>query len=104
METRATDEHMTMRMRVCGNGHRFKTYEVHPTVVKYSKRDRAALVRRIEKSIVLWKRDLAIASDFRPAKYAAEKFGITPTRVSQIRRRIAALKSTSSPTKKGNEK
>ena len=77
-------EHATERHRVCDNGHRFKTLEVHPTMVADAREWRCA-VNKIQRRVALWHRDSAIAADPRPTKVVAADYDITDARVRQIR-------------------
>jgi len=75
---------MTWYSRVCENGHRFKTVEVHPPQLADA-REMSCAIRSIHKRIERYKRNIAIAADTRPSRVVAEEHGITDTRVRQIR-------------------
>jgi len=82
---------LTDVMRRCTAGHVFYTVEAHPTQLADAREMRCA-VRRIDRRVALYARDAAIAVDKRPAKIVAAEYGVTDTRVRQIRasfRRIA---------------
>lgn len=77
-------EHRTLFARVCDNGHRFSTAEV-PLTLLADKRETECALRNIERRVALYNRNMAIAKDGRLAKVVAAEYGITDTRVRQIR-------------------
>lgn len=77
-------EHMTANLRECSNGHQFSTREVHVTMLA-DERERRSARNAINHRLARWNRDAAIVADKRPVAEIAEAFGITPTRVRQIR-------------------
>ena len=81
---RFPNEHKIEYARVCDNGHRYVTVEVHPTQLA-DKREMDCAVRRIDRRIAQHRRDLAIAADPRPASVVAAAYDITDARVRQIR-------------------
>ena len=72
------------RTRMCARGHKFPTAEV-PLNHIADQRERRAAQRSIAARIARWERDVAIASDPRPATRVAEELGLTPMRIRQIR-------------------
>jgi len=70
--------------RVCDRNHRFITSEV-PLSFLADKRELDCAIRNVERRIARYERDLEIVTDNRPTKVVAKKFGITDTRVRQIR-------------------
>ena len=77
-------QHSTEHFYLCDNGHRFKTLEVHPTMVADA-RELHCAVNKIQRRVALWHRDSAIAADPRPTKVVAADYDITDARVRQIR-------------------
>ena len=77
-------EHRVLFNRVCDEGHKFMTVEVHVTQLADA-RELSCAVRNIQRRIARWHRDLLIAEDTRPSKVVAAEHGITDTRVRQIR-------------------
>ena len=82
--TRTPELHKIEYHRVCDNGHRFTTVEVHPTQLA-DRREMDCAVRRIDRRIAQHRRDLAIAADPRPTSVVAAAYEITDARVRQIR-------------------
>lgn len=71
------------RRRECGNGHRFTTVEVVPSVVR--ERDYATHLRAAAGRATRHRRDLRIVEDARGASAVAREHGLTEARVRQIR-------------------
>lgn len=88
--TRVIDQHAVAGAmhvlvdRVCANGHRVRTHEVHTTMLA-DKREMRSAVRNIQRRIKLFERDRLIMQDPRPARVVAEEHNITEARVRQIR-------------------
>lgn len=70
--------------RICDRKHRFSTMEVHLSFLG-DKREFDCAVRHVKRRIGMYNRDLVISMDERPASLVAKDFGITATRVRQIR-------------------
>lgn len=81
---RTPELHKIEYQRVCDNGHRYVTVEVHPTQLA-DKREMDCAVRRINRRIEQHRRDVAIAADPRPTSVVAAAYDITDARVRQIR-------------------
>lgn len=77
-------QHSTEHFYLCDNGHRFKTIEVHPTMVADARELRCA-VNNIDRRVARYHRDVAIAADPRPTSVVAAAHNITDARVRQIR-------------------
>lgn len=86
LETRQHPDEMIVRRRECANGHRFSTWEVHPTVVH--KGSNLATQRAIRERRTLWQRDKQIRADTRPLKEIAATWGMTREHVVKIRRGV----------------
>lgn len=72
------------RVYVCAEGHHFSTAETHPKLLA-DRRERSSALRRIDTAVALYKRNAAIRADPRPTRAVAAEYGITPTRVRQLR-------------------
>lgn len=83
LETRATETHATRRRRECDNLHRFETFEVVGPAVN------AGALRRAESTVranrARWQRDRAIRLDSRPPDVVGAEYGMTASRVRDIR-------------------
>lgn len=77
-------DHCVEYKRICDRRHRFSTMEVHLSLLG-DKREFDCAVRHISRRIGRFNRDLMISMDERPAALVAKDFGITATRVRQIR-------------------
>lgn len=86
--------------RLCTEGHRFDTQEVHPTMVADT-RERASAMRAITMRIALWFRDKRIAASSKSVDALAEEHNITKTRVRQIRAAAALAQRASAAKKPG---
>lgn len=75
---------MTTIVRTCVAGHRFGTYEVHKTQLA-DKREMDYAIRNIKRRVDMFHRNRAIMGDPRPTKEVAKDYGLTETRVRQIR-------------------
>lgn len=84
LSTERRHEFRIVNSRICDRGHRFTTSEV-PLTFLADTRELACAIRNVERRIERYNRDLQIIADKRPATVVAKKFGITDTRVRQIR-------------------
>lgn len=87
LESRPTANNLQRRARECGNGHRFKTYEVYQQTFNSAKRDIISTAKAMDARAARFKRDADIVRSFYPAEHEAKRYGITAERVRQIRRR-----------------
>lgn len=85
LETRAAEHGMVKRRRQCGNGHRFKTFEVYEPTAKAVERDIRGTWRRVQAAAQRWWRDRKIILDPRGASEVARAVQLTEARVRQIR-------------------
>lgn len=81
---RLPHEHRIEYVRVCEDGHKFKTVEVHVSQLA-DKRELECATRTISRRIALYQRNKAIANDERPIKDIASDYDLTEARVRQIR-------------------
>lgn len=86
LDTREGRNESVRRRRQCGNGHRFVTLEVHPTVLHIGAVE--ASVRAIAKRRALWRRDQAIRADNRLQRIIAAENGLTRSQVVRIKRGV----------------
>lgn len=91
LDTREGQNESTKRRRRCGNGHRFTTLEVHPTVLHMQAVE--ATARAISKRRALWKRDQAIRADNRLQHIIAADYGLRREAINRIKRATVRVKS-----------
>lgn len=84
LSTERYHEFRIVNSRVCDRNHRFTTAEV-PLSFLSDKRELDCAIRNVERRVERYERDLQIIADNRPAVVVGKKFGITGTRVRQIR-------------------
>jgi transcriptional regulator NrdR family protein len=83
LDTREGQNESVRRRRQCGNGHRFVTLEVHPTVLHMQAVE--ATGRAISKRRALWRRDQAIRADNRLQRIIAAEHGLSRHQVGKIK-------------------
>lgn len=83
LDTRGTDTHATRRTRECDNLHRFATYEVVGPAINPGALQRAD--RTVRDNRARWARDRAIRLDPRSHEEAAAAWGMSVSRVRDIR-------------------
>lgn len=84
------EKHCVVLHRTCSRHHKFMTAEVYVSQLADA-REMSCAVRKITRRIRLFQRDMAIAADGRSVRELAEAFGITETRVRQIRSAMSPL-------------
>jgi ribosomal protein L44E len=80
----ATGAYENKFTRQCDNGHVFSTVEVHKTQLADA-REMACAIRRIKRRVDLYARNNKIIQDKRSNKEIAKDYGLTESRVRQIR-------------------
>ena len=92
-ETRQADGgHTLRRTRVCGNGHRFATFEVVAPIYRRDPRAVVRAMRAIADRIKLWQRDSAAAAIIKAGKTHAEaaaELGLSRQVVTKAMARLA---------------
>jgi len=85
--TYSSNIHQMRIARKCTNGHSFFTVEVYPSQLA-DVREMSCAIRRINRRMSLYERDLNIAKDDRHNKLVAQEYEITEARVRQIRAEV----------------
>lgn len=93
-ETRKAPVWMVARTRECANGHRFKTFEVHATLIsrKLITGTLTTYFKAVENRVALWQRKTAIIKDPRSTAEVAKEYHLSPDYVRQIRNGIKGPK------------